>query len=77
MQNFFDKKDFDCNYNPIYPKIFCRLRPFLVGVCVFVCVFVHVCVCVCVCVRVSTSSQNLTYFQKLLLFQLKFNQKWI
>ena len=52
MQNFFDKKDFDCNYNPIYPKIFCRLRPFLVGVCVFVCVFVHVCVCVCVCVCV-------------------------
>ena len=57
MQNFFDKKDFDCNYNPIYPKIFCRLCPFLVGVCVFVCVFVHV----CVCVRVSTSSQNLTF----------------
>ena len=46
-QNFFDKKYFDCNYNPIYPKIFCRLRQFLVGVCVFVCVFVHVCVCAC------------------------------
>ena len=28
-QNFFDKKDFDCNYNPIYPTFFCWLLQFL------------------------------------------------
>ena len=28
-QNFFDKKDLDCNYNPIYPTFFCWLLQFL------------------------------------------------
>ena len=27
-QNFFDKKDFDCNNNPIYPTFFCWLVQF-------------------------------------------------
>ena len=28
-QNFFDKKDLDCNYNPIYPTFFCWLLQFI------------------------------------------------
>ena len=28
-QNFFDKKDFDCNYGLIYPTFFCWLLHFL------------------------------------------------
>ena len=28
-QNFFDKKDLDCSYNPIYPTLFCWLLQFL------------------------------------------------
>ena len=27
-QNVFDKKDFDCNNNPIYPTLFCWLIQF-------------------------------------------------